>query len=98
MKQQNQTYHDTFIHNMITTMSVSALVVMTFGCYITSTYLVWNWFDTISMITIPLVVLLIVVVGSMMMSVCIMIVLLISFVIDEHFERRWEKTHEKINK
>ena len=83
---------------MITTICVFTLFVMTFGCYISSAYLVWNWFGTISITTIPLVVLLVFVIGSMMLSFCIMIVLLITFVIDEHFERRWEKTHEKINR
>ena len=98
MKKTQTTYSDSITHSIITLARMIMLVVMTIGCFIMSTYMVNSWFDTISIFTIPLVVLLVVVISGIMISFGIMIILLTTFVIDEWFERRWEKTHEKINK
>lgn len=98
MKKTQFTYHDSYAHKVITLLCMIALVVMTMWCYIASAYMVISWFDTISIFTIPLIMLLIFVIGSILMSCGIMFVLLIAFVIHEHFEQRWEKAHEKINK
>ena len=98
MKKTQTTYSDSITHNVITLACMIMLVVMVIGCFIMSAYMVNSWFDTISMFTIPLVVLLVVVISGIMISFGIMIILLTTFVIDEYFERRWEKTHEKVNK
>ncbi len=95
MKKGNLTYQDTITHTVICGSSLISLAIAALMSYAGTIWFVIDTIDAITPWTICLAIAVVFVVGGMMLSASIIVILLITFFIDEYFEHKWESKHEE---